>query len=159
MRGEHPCVSRSVRRHNRFIPACAGNTPPYSCPWMMVNGSSPHARGTPALSAPSPRRLPVHPRMRGEHFNSRGWDVKSMRFIPACAGNTSPDRKHTILQASVHPRMRGEHDCEVVINDAIVRFVPACAGNTSSSQCYGYMLTVHPRMRGEHSSLILLLRK
>ncbi len=73
----------------RFIPACAGNTPGV---------------------VPSLDLLTVHPRLRGEHPSCRGIarfvigssppargtrqrpraPIAAQRFIPACAGNTSP---------------------------------------------------------------------
>ena len=73
-------------------------------------------------------RCPVHPRMRGEHFqdkrveaqargsspHARGthWSVDlvlwTLRFIPACAGNTF-SRGAVVGVPPVHPRMRGEH--------------------------------------------------
>src|SRR5438093_570569 len=52
-----------------------------------VNGSSPHARGTPA-EAPS--------------------NLPNLRFIPTCVGNTHPIPPTTLVWA-VHPHMRGEH--------------------------------------------------
>ena len=90
----------------RFIPACAGNA---------------------TLFIPSPRRSPVHPRMRGERAlelgelgdaggsspHARGTPpfevpaIGRLRFIPACAGNAMiPSSSYTV--PSVHPRMRGE---------------------------------------------------
>ena len=90
----------------RFIPACAGNarlrgdvvTAATVHPRMRgeradgfdefsgVFGSSPHARGTPGVSAA--RALAV-------------------RFIPACAGNAVRCNFSQKMKA-VHPRMRGE---------------------------------------------------
>ena len=91
----------------RFIPACAGNTPPA---WACGSGAA------------------VHPRMRGEHEtiemvqkyahgsspHARGTRPyesqrpRLSRFIPACAGNTSL-RTSPVPGHAVHPRMRGEH--------------------------------------------------
>ena len=97
------------RRHPppRFIPARAGNT---------------HARFDPQTNRP------VHPRSRGEHDAMAGeigrWDGSSplargtradppcdggsCRFIPARAGNTSPQPTVAPI-VTVHPRSRGEH--------------------------------------------------
>ena len=132
----------------RFIPACAGNT-------IRV--------------ATNARQSAVHPRMRGEHRSrnvthqpplgssphARGTLSVSNhlcalgRFIPACAGNTSPT-PITRAGLPVHPRMRGEHDR---VHDGGVccwRFIPACAGNTRLRCSVGLDIAVHPRMRGEH---------
>ena len=52
-----------------------------------------------------------------------------MRFIPACAGNTTS------------PGLR----------DAPHRFIPACAGNTKQGCPSTGNLPVHPRVCGEHN--------
>ncbi|BCX83028.1 hypothetical protein MIT9_P2619 [Methylomarinovum caldicuralii] len=132
----------------RFIPACAGNTtggrvagstaPVHPrmrgehCPrtpvQQIVNGSSPHARGTPRPGAGK---------------------TLIIRFIPACAGNTIFQPKRSLLPA-VHPRMRGEHFLTGARVRDPVRFIPACAGNTPYGCRRGTCQPVHPRMRGEH---------
>ena len=156
----HPCP--------RFIPACAGNTllpvlcadpravHPRVCgehreavhPQPPLFGSSPRVRGTPMSSASSPR---------------------CMRFIPACAGNTSSMRCFSRARA-VHPRVCGEHSaacCSRAASlgssprvrgtpwlpefDAVdVRFIPACAGNTPVPPPAWPLPAVHPRVCGEH---------
>ena len=135
----------------RFIPACAGNTPLQSMPAsrfpvhprvcgehitimpdaQTLNGSSPRVRGTPILE---------------------GDTLYVMRFIPACAGNTSHPRPLTSSN-TVHPRVCGEHRNRQKSNTVAagssprVRgtpmrrraradlngFIPACAGNTFST--------------------------
>ena len=105
-RGTRPLRDRSQRDY-RFIPACAGNT---------------------AGRRPADGWRSVHPRLRGEHFGSmaplamgcgssppaRGTHLSpfpaagSLRFIPACAGNTAPCRS-IWPRPPVHPRLRGEH--------------------------------------------------
>ena len=160
----------------RFIPACAGNT-----------------KTTPAIQTPQS----VHPRVRGEHLagivnestsvgsspRARGTQViqppgfQFLRFIPACAGNTSADNFLSDSLA-VHPRVRGEHirrngangkirgssprargTHSVVLKVTVfVRFIPACAGNTSRATGLTPTPTVHPRVRGEHITRGNLLR-
>ena len=154
----------------RFIPACAGNT---------------------SISTASHTRTTVHPRVRGEHVlrgafdtvpngsspRARGTPIQDRssaaprRFIPACAGNTSPIEDQYSIDP-VHPRVRGEH---LTRNEAQAhfrgssprargtqfvphpfrercRFIPACAGNTVSGFDARLFGPVHPRVRGEHHS-------
>ena len=168
-RGTRPIdVHRNER--TRFIPACAGNT--YN-----------------PFRHPPP--VTVHPRLRGEHVaaflqeafvsgssppargtRSAGALVRTLvRFIPACAGNTSPPRAST-TNWLVHPRLRGEHACAAVKSYTFdgssppargtratanarrvkMRFIPACAGNTACTRPNAGQEPVHPRLRGEHIS-------
>ncbi len=120
---------------------------------MLIDwgGSSPHARGT--LLALKPAFPPL-------------------RFIPACAGNTTGSVNFS-RNTAVHPRMRGEHlqrnTSRVVsygssphargthtaprVQAAAGRFIPACAGNTFLGHALLRAQAVHPRMRGEHASV------
>ena len=102
LRRRHYSTSR-----DRFIPAWAGNTP---------------------VRQEKPDRLPVHPRVGGEHFaavcksraalgsSPRGRGTRGAvapgftfyRFIPAWAGNTG-ETAMTLTLRSVHPRVGGEH--------------------------------------------------
>jgi len=159
----------------RFIPACAGNGPrapghhveaavhPRVCGERMtygqteigINGSSPRVRGT-VGAAPA------------GHF--------PRRFIPACAGNGTPERRPTPL-ISVHPRVCGERGLVANATDALggssprvrgtgggstvrlgrERFIPACAGNGAATLVTFENCAVHPRVCGERvltSSLI-----
>ena len=136
------------RRHDRFIPACAGNSqlsaggrrsdsvhprvcgelPPRFHRVLHFAGSSPRVRGT-----PTPEAL--------THINHR--------FIPACAGNS--DTGSIYLHCDpVHPRVCGELDgwldpslaqpgssprvrgtrADAVGSGRLARFIPACAGNS-----------------------------
>ncbi len=96
-------------------------------------------------------------------------DLRLVRFIPACAGNTRR-RRSVVLIVSVHPRVRGEHgwpswmcDCSSgssprargtlgheISENGDHRFIPACAGNTPAKTWRRRMPSVHPRVRGEH---------
>ena len=163
-------LSFSTEYFNRFIPACAGNTPaPYLVPFpaavhprvcgehviivqffKLKIGSSPRVRGT---RKPKPKRQ------------------RQSRFIPACAGNTALSIT-TSCNLPVHPRVCGEHqNCKRRNNHRIgssprvrgthtgkiglvqnVRFIPACAGNTVNLTIMAPNQPVHPRVCGEHAA-------
>ena len=112
------------------------------------NGSTPHARGTPA-----------------PNNNPNGL----LRINPACAGNTSS--AYQCLRACTdQPRMRGEHSAwastgtsncgstphargtriSTLFELLQTRINPACAGNTSRQPPGGHKTADQPRMRGEH---------
>ena len=145
-----PAMNNAGVLLDRFIPACAGNTPaslraliclavhprvcgehlrPSSARWQQ-SGSSPRVRGT-------------H-RLRRVH-------VGSVRFIPACAGNTWV-ATFRVDRTAVHPRVCGEHGAANLLPNAAERFIPACAGNTSTMWCARWSTTVHPRVCGEHDA-------
>ena len=114
----------------------------------MELGSSPHARGAPAVV---------------------GVDERDVGIIPACAGSTElhAGRRH---RAGDHPRMRGEHAPDNASATCSrgssphargaplrpfrppggVGIIPACAGSTRRSNSLSYSSGDHPRMRGEH---------
>ncbi len=91
----------------RFIPASAGNT---ICPWAR------------------PRRLPVHPRERGEHGLTQPEVRQTFGSSPRARGTPLP--RH-------YPASPG-------------RFIPASAGNTVRARPCWRLTPVHPRERGEH---------
>ena len=176
MSGSSPRVRGTVRHPflavgmQRFIPACAGNS---------VSSGVSTASG------------PVHPRVCGEQFGAlpkselhRGSSPRvrgtvigrdalhfRVRFIPACAGNSSRRPKFT-LGESVHPRVCGEqleylHHPETSTGSSPrvrgtdrpdwsiwgnPRFIPACAGNRSERIFASSAATVHPRVCGEQRS-------
>ena len=106
-----PVSAGHEQRRERFIPACAGNTP--------------------ACEARLPR-VPVHPRVCGEH-------------------TTSPSR--TCAPCGSSPRVRGTPT--IRISYCIFRrFIPACAGNTSRRDRVGDWDAVHPRVCGEHPGVL-----
>ena len=128
-------------------PRARGEQSPEWAAARAKNGSSPRTRGTDAGCAfdhsklrfipahagnrrrgmPWDRRIPVHPRARGEQFDPAGHlgavlgssprtrgtgknqvhRVTLIRFIPAHAGNR-PQTHSAIMNMSVHPRARGE---------------------------------------------------
>ena|ERR1019366_6697804 len=108
------------------------------------------------------------PRVRGTHI-CRVHVSCFLRFIPACAGNTS--RKMSAMDTiPVHPRVCGEHRSSTSSTAASIgssprvrgtlvdklpgpegrRFIPACAGNTPIRRASKASFTVHPRVCGEH---------
>ena len=120
----------------------------------IETGSSPHARGT--LGSGSTQQYPL-------------------RFIPACAGNTTGVHSRMTPIAGSSPHARGTPS-GARFAACSGRFIPACAGNTqnydleqgntsgSSPHARGTPLgllfcqsmnSVHPRMRGEHRVVVL----
>ena len=156
----------------RFIPACAGNSPaarrPH--PWPPVHprvcgellrdqgggdpsrGSSPRVRGTPP-------HLVVH--LSGVRFipacagnSRRGLDDGEYRdrFIPACAGNSVANGITGGETYGSSPRVRGT--LGIAAGLAVrARFIPACAGNSRAAFARRSMSTVHPRVCGELGSI------
>ena len=152
----------------RFIPAYAGNTPPYP---PVTPNSSVHPRVCgehDLLPDRNPHSSGSSPRMRGTRSKptlTHGFT----RFIPAYAGNTKRHwlKSHTL---PVHPRVCGEHyGGNVDFSNADGssprmrgtqafrptapeqnRFIPAYAGNTPRGSRTSIAPAVHPRVCGEH---------
>ena len=140
-------------------------------------GSSPRVRGTRNSLRPVRPARSVHPRVCGEHGNARRGRCARPRFIPACAGNTSPSPAFRPTVAGSSPRVRGT-PCGWRGTACGCRFIPACAGNTfdrhperaaahgSSPRVRGTRredardaqpVPVHPRVCGEHASRLEVL--
>ena len=167
VRGTHK-ARHAGRPHQRFIPACAGNTSPVRRV-IMQQPVHPRVCGE---HVRCPRRRPVahgsSPRVRGT-LSGADRAVEECRFIPACAGNTLPSARCRGC-AAVHPRVCGEHiprrsrvrsppgssprvrgtrRCRRAAADHR-RFIPACAGNTVPTPVQIEAKPVHPRVCGEH---------
>ena len=166
--GEHPCkrtaifwmIGSSPRGRGtpntatqtlhdiRFIPAWAGNT-----------------RSKAAIHA----AMTVHPRVGGEHCvlldslrrsggsSPRGRGTRRasetgnrpLRFIPAWAGNTSPERPSDPLRP-VHPRVGGEHKFRIPQNVNVDGSSPRGRGTPTTAPATRNNRQVHPRVGGEH---------
>ena len=134
----------------RFIPACAGNTRS-SGEHFVIPAVHPRMRGEHEIGSAELRaEIGSSPHARGT-LGSRMAGRRRLRFIPACAGNTTL-RAPGLTLCAVHPRMRGEHLDNAQKMTAIdgssphargthqfptqhrrfKRFIPACAGNTYS---------------------------
>ncbi len=132
---------------SRFIPACAGNRTIDGTPSGSLT-VHPRVCGEQSLGSKIDQRLTgSSPRVRGTAADARR-ERDWVRFIPACAGNSSVAYRTTSTIA-VHPRVCGEQrprrrlatvsrgsSPRVRGTAAVVprrrpcfRFIPACAGN------------------------------
>ena len=113
-------------------------------------------------------RIGSSPQVRGTRINCNV-NIRSKRFIPAGAGNTTAQMQAAEALA-VHPRRCGEH--AAIISSVIKcngsspqvrgtpqykpdrytpsRFIPAGAGNTPHGERNDVHRAVHPRRCGEH---------
>ena len=112
--------------------------------------------------------MPVHPRLRGELISSlfarpprggssplaRGTRLAlfpslcSLRFIPACAGNSITCQCVCPYEHGSSPLARGTLGW-ADFQQSMRRFIPACAGNSLFPSKKITTFTVHPRLRGE----------
>ena len=171
--GSSPRVRGTVERNDalesqdRFIPACAGNRHAklILTRWVTVHprvcGEQSSVRVTPFKNGGS------SPRVRGTGLVASGQRL-SIRFIPACAGN-SLRASGTDRPAAVHPRVCGEQFILIAVRavafgssprvrgtvhnaagrNGTNRFIPACAGNRPPTSPLRNTATVHPRVCGE----------
>ena len=148
VRGTSAAASDDLR-HERFIPACAGNT------------QDQVGRRDPA--AVHPRVCGEHrfhrflksfhcgssPRVRGTHIYPRP-EKRGDRFIPACAGNTGDE--HVVLrEVPVHPRVCGEHSRCRRFRRHSPGSSPRVRGTLRTPRPPSAPSTVHPRVCGEHT--------
>ena len=148
--GELAALASPAPRHERFIPACAGNSHVLHVVARPAHGSSPRVRGTRIIPWMISLSAPVHPRVCGElaaersatgstagssprvrgtlPFSKRG--CEPARFIPACAGNSSSGLTRKPMD-TVHPRVCGELQRAAATTRRSGRFIPACAGNSA----------------------------
>ena len=89
-----------------FIPACAGNSRK-ALPHAGQKSVHPRLRGELKFDTlPKLNQDGSSPLARGTHI-SANWATHSLRFIPACAGN-SVSTERSRVRPPVHPRLRGE---------------------------------------------------
>ena len=90
------------------------------------------------------------PRVRGTAYLHQEQTRPANRFIPACAGNSSADRRVRAMVPAFgsSPRVRGTVHNACPRLAAKPRFIPACAGNRLRHQLL-LSATVHPRVCGE----------
>ena len=147
MRGTPGLLQLQLLDH-RFIPACAGNSPPTRT-WCWATTVHPRVCGELHKSDPA-ERLPdgSSPRVRGTLL-WRAAAVPSCRFIPACAGNSAGAPALVIRHARFIPACAG-NSLNVTYRDVNDdRFIPACAGNSWRGPRTWPIWPVHPRVCGE----------
>ena len=106
VRGTH-CRHHREPEAERFIPACAGNTS-FLAVFSLFRSVHPRVCGEHSEICQLNRLgRGSSPRVRGTR-TSLGCLNTLERFIPACAGNTSPGVFSSDI-LSVHPRVCGEH--------------------------------------------------
>ena len=162
-----PVGSGGLRRNT---PACAGTTPPPTCPQARTT-EHPRVRGDDTTeSNPYAIHIGTPPRARGRRRCARRcgtWRGNT----PACAG-TTPSGSQTAPGRREHPRVRGD-DVRVIRfsgvppgtpprargRPEIVRWeagepgnTPACAGTTYDAANPLAGVEEHPRVRGDDSS-------
>ena len=159
-------------RLGRIIPAHAGNSAS-STTATAAASDHPRACGELALVLKSGMaEYGSSPRMRGTRSSSCA-AARSLRIIPAHAGNSSP-RKPSSLTRPDHPRACGELACDVAQKHRALgssppmrgtprrrscallvrRIIPAHAGNSGWSPASTACTADHPRACGELMSAV-----
>ena len=101
-----PRTCRGEHRRHRFIPACAGNSIERPVRYGL---KSVHPRVCGELRVVDPHPFEIggsSPRVRGTRVKLTWYELQ-LRFIPACAGNSST-KMTTASTTTVHPRVCGE---------------------------------------------------
>ena len=169
LRGTDPFL-HSWRSVGRFIPAPAGNRQ-LRFRWRTAGPVHPRACGEQlSLLRGAASDSGSSPRLRGTGVRPVKVTV-CWRFIPAPAGNSSPDPFRASIPP-VHPRACGEQGISASVDGsnhgssprlrgtepptwqpaAWLRFIPAPAGNSSGAASSLCPRSVHPRACGEQQS-------
>ena len=129
---------------DRFIPACAGNTPPH---WKGYPRFIPAVRGSGACRS---RFVGSSPPVRGtlhSRLTSHSACTTSGSSPPVRGTQKHPPHRDPLPQ-TVHPRLCGEHLCGR-LGGYMTDFIPPVRGTRGGK---GKCHTVHPRLCGEHRS-------
>ena len=127
-RGEHSAGLFSVSQKAGSSPHTRGTRwPAHAVPWS--SRFIPAHAGNTRSSCASCRACTVHPRTRGEHYDSS---------------------QHAIYCRGSSPHTRGTRTVRIMAS-MVSRFIPAHAGNTFDVPQRDAWGPVHPRTRGEHS--------
>ena len=174
--GERPAHPRSRGEHSLSSTAgasCCGSSPlARGTPSLRLSRSAlwrliPARAGNTRPSAFSSVSKSAHPRSRGEHlssaFNAPYWcgssplargthntlvpAVKTVRLIPARAGNTFYDR---VMEKSVsaHPRSRGEHWSQKQVSWLIAGSSPLARGTLFMRRAHSSRIRLIPARAG-----------
>ena len=137
-------VSETCWDHPR---ACGEHMPP-SCSMLIVEGSSPHMRGTHRRTARAGRHVGIIPAHAGNTIPTSPFRC-SCRDHPRACGEHEGGQPQCFRFKGSSPRMRGTpfpHLRFVVP----VGIIPAHAGNTSRPCMMPSLVQDHPRACGEH---------
>ena len=128
----YPRVCGGTRRTRRMLPRRLGLSPrvrgnlPHADPHCHRHGSIPACAGEPFISAMSPTRTRVYPRV--------------------CGGTSCGSRRHP-RDRGLSPRVRGNHT-RMTGTASAARSIPACAGEPARGESSGPFVRVYPRVCG-----------